>query len=488
MSIDSINFEETVRRSLIWLLLFSIPILLSMDPATDPDIWWHLRVGQWVIEHGQVPQVDVFSAYGAGKPWIAYSWLFDVIVFLLHRQFGLLGIVGFNVAMTLAIAFALYLAVRQASLPILAEVALVGTAIIAMAPIYTPRPWDFTILFFILELNCIFAARRYGEPQRLYILAPLFVLWANLHIQFVYGLAVFGLYIFELLLARIKIMVSTVSHDRAQTRLGKILLIFFACVVSTLINPYTFNVYKPVFEYVEFTGAFQIVTELLPLSFQNAPDWLVGLLLLAAAFVLGWQRRLSFFPTALLLLSAVLGIRARRDVWFAVVSAVLIITQLQSFLPLVGRYRWNWLNRVLVGVGLGVVILFIAHQREISTTRLQQLVKEIYPVDAVAFIREKRLPGPIYNHFNWGGYLIWALPEIPVSMDGRTNLHGDARISRAVDTWLGKNGWESDPELAKSRLVISHPKQVLAALLRADERFRLVYEDKTALVFIAKGS
>ena len=283
-------------------------------------------------------------------------------------------------------------------------------------------------------------------------------------------------------------MVSTVSHDRAQTRLGKILLIFFACVVSTLINPYTFNVYKPVFEYVEFTGAFQIVTELLPLSFQNAPDWLVGLLLLAAAFVLGWQRRLSFFPTALLLLSAVLGIRARRDVWFAVVSAVLIITQLQSFLPLVGRYRWNWLNRVLVGVGLGVVILFIAHQREISTTRLQQLVKEIYPVDAVAFIREKRLPGPIYNHFNWGGYLIWALPEIPVSMDGRTNLHGDARISRAVDTWLGKNGWESDPELAKSRLVISHPKQVLAALLRADERFRLVYEDKTALVFIAKGS
>ncbi|HET9297511.1 MAG TPA: hypothetical protein VFP18_11515, partial [Candidatus Binatia bacterium] len=109
MPAESINFEESFRRSLIWLLLFSIPIILSMDPPIDPDIWWHLRVGQWIVEHGRVPYVDVFSSYGAGKPWIAYSWLFDVLVFFLHRQFGLLGIVAFNVAMALAIAVALYL-------------------------------------------------------------------------------------------------------------------------------------------------------------------------------------------------------------------------------------------------------------------------------------------------------------------------------------------------------------------------------------------
>lgn len=487
MPAESINFEESFRRSLIWLLLFSIPILLSMDPPIDPDIWWHLRVGQWIVEHGRVPYVDVFSSYGAGKPWIAYSWLFDVLVFFLHRQFGLLGIVAFNVAMALAIAVALYLSVRQVSLPILAEVALVGTAIIAMAPIYTPRPWAFTILFFILELNCIFAALRHGQARPLYYLAPLFVLWANLHIQFVYGLAVFGLYILELLLARIKIIGSPIPSNRAQPHLRNVLLAFSACIVATLITPYNFNLYKPVFEYVVFTGVFQIVTEFFPLSFQSAPDWLVGLLLLASAFVLGWQRRLLIFPTALLLLSAFLGIRARRDVWFPVVSAVLIITQLQIFFPIVERYRWNWLNRVMVGVGLCVAIFFIAHQREISTTKLQQLMKETYPVDALTFIKEKRYAGPLYNHFNWGGYLIWALPEIPVSIDGRTNLHGDARISRSVNTWLGK-GWESDPELAQSRLVISHPKHVLASLLRADERFRLVYEDNTALVFVANGS
>ncbi len=488
MSIQSIDAAATVRRSVIWLLLFSIPVLVSMEPVTDWDIWWHLRVGQWILAHGQVPHVDVFSAYGAGKPWIAYSWLFEVLVFLLHRQFGLLGIVGFNVAMTLAIAVALYISVRQASLPILAEVALVGTAVIAMVPIYTPRPWAFTVLFFVLELHCIFTARRLRQPWRLYFLAPLFVLWANLHIQFIYGLAVFGLYIGELLLARIQALVSPVSRDGAQPQLGKIVPIVFACLVSTLINPYGFKIYQPVFEYIEFTGAFQIVSELLPLSFVNVADWLVGWLLLVAVFVLGWQRRWLAFPSALLLASAVLGMRARRDVWIAAVSAVMIIAQLRSFLPCVERCRWNWLNFGLVGVGLSVTILVVAHQWEISTARLQQAVKNIYPVDAVAYIKEKRLTGPLYNHFNWGGYLIWALPEMPVSMDGRTNLHGDDRIIRSVDTWLGRTGWESDPELARSRLVIAHPKQPLASLLRADERFRLVYEDKTALLFVAKGS
>ena len=110
----------------------------------------------------------------------------------------------------------------------------------------------------------------------------------------------------------------------------------------------------------------------------------------------------------------------------------------------------------------------------------------VEPIDEPGGGRRVRLrePNGYQIEVVWG---VEALPEIPVSIDGRTNLHGDARISRSVDTWLGK-GWESDPELAQSRLVISHPKNVLASLLRADKRFRLVYEDNTALVFVATGS
>ena len=70
--------QETVRRVLILIGLYAIPAIFVMTPITDPDIWWHLRTGQWIVEHGAVPMTDPFSSYGMGKPWIAYSWLFEI--------------------------------------------------------------------------------------------------------------------------------------------------------------------------------------------------------------------------------------------------------------------------------------------------------------------------------------------------------------------------------------------------------------------------
>src|SRR5919197_4765573 len=67
-------------RLLMLFALYAIPVVVALCPVAvpvlDPDIWWHLRVGQWVVEHGTVPQTDPFSQ--AGRPWVAYSWLYEV--------------------------------------------------------------------------------------------------------------------------------------------------------------------------------------------------------------------------------------------------------------------------------------------------------------------------------------------------------------------------------------------------------------------------
>jgi hypothetical protein len=70
-------------------------------------------------------------------------------------------------------------------------------------------------------------------------------------------------------------------------------------------------------------------------------------------------------------------------------------------------------------------------------------------------------------------------------MDGRMNVHGDQRIERSVKTWSGLKGWESDPELMKARLVIGDANHALTNLMRTDSRFKFVYEDDVAVVFIA---
>jgi len=485
MPASVVNSEKTFRRLIIVALLYCIPASQAMAPLVDPDIWWHLRTGQWIVEHAQVPATDPFSAYGMGNHWIAYSWLFEVLVYGLFTKFGLIGILVFTVAMSLLIALALHSALRRAELPFIVEVFLVAAGLGAMIKMISPRSWLFSILFFTVELSILFHVRRTNKIASLLALPPLFALWANLHMQFIYGLAVLGLFLAEVLLSQLSSFTPAARRPDISPR--RISLLLLTCLVATLITPYHFRVYIPIFEVVGQTGAFQLILELLPIFFRDLADWLALGLAIVAAFVLGWQRAWLPFPTLLLLMGTFLAFRARRDVWVLVLAALFIISEFGWFVRTEPSYGLTKLRAICVIVALTVTIYLIGLRRQISEQQLESVVEQTFPVAAVKFINEKNYSGPLYNHFNWGGYLIWALPKLLVSMDGRMNVHGDRRIERSVNTWSGLKGWESDPELMKARLVIGGVNDALTNLMRMDSRFRLVYEDAIAVVFVTSA-
>src|SRR5262245_39076169 len=120
--------ETVVRRIVLFALLYSLAPFEAMLPVSDFDIWWHLRVGEWIASNHTVPYQDYFSAYGSGKPWIAYSWLFEVLMYTLHAHLGLLGIVLFTVSMAVAITLAVHRLARLEQPPIIVEVALTAAA------------------------------------------------------------------------------------------------------------------------------------------------------------------------------------------------------------------------------------------------------------------------------------------------------------------------------------------------------------------------
>jgi hypothetical protein len=395
-----------------------------------------------------------------------------------------MGILIFTVSISFLIALVLHSALRWSRLPFIAEVFFVAVALGAMSSLLSPRPWLFSILFFTVELFVLFHVRRTDKIAPLLALPPLFVLWANLHIQFIYGLAVVGLFLVEALLSQLPSL-SLYPRHRPNISLGRVSLVFLACLIATLITPYHFRLYTPIFEYIGQTGAFQVIMELLPLSFRSHTDWLVIGLTIVAAFVLGWQRAWLPFPTLLLLMGTFLAFRARRDVWVLVLAAVFIISEFGRFAKSEPSFGFTKLRTICVIVLLTVAIYLIGLRRQISEQQLENVVGRQFPAAAVKFINEKNYSGPLYNHFNWGGYLIWALPRLLVSMDGRTNLHGEQRIERSFNTWSGLRGWQSDPELMKARLIIGGTNDALTNLIRQDSRFKLVYEDAIAAVFVA---
>ena len=121
-----------------------------------------------------------------------------------------------------------------------------------------------------------------------------------------------------------------------------------------------------------------------------------------------------------------------------------------------------------------------------SVGEQQRKIAATFPSAAVEFVKEKGLPGPLFNDYDWGGYLIWSLPEIPVSMDGRALLHGTRRLERSADTWEAHEDWRSDSELQKARLIIGPVNAPLCAVLRMDPQYQLAYEDRVASVFVRR--
>jgi hypothetical protein len=476
--------ETTCRRLLLLIALFTLAVTAAMHPILDPDIWWHLRTGAWIVEHGNVPTTELYSRYGMGKPWVAYSWLFEVLIYGLYWAFGPVGLVLYTTSAALMIAVALHALVRRFEPRFPITVALTALGLCSFMPHMQPRPWLLTILFYIIELDILMAARRSGDTRRLFLLPPLFALWANVHIQFVYGLFVLCLAIIESIINGL-LCRSQVGDEGKSIPASCLLTVMAASTVMTLATPYHLSLYQTVFELIGDTGPFNYVEELLALKFRSLSDWCILATALGGVFVLGWRREVRPFPYLLLAAGAFLSFRARRDVWFVVVAAIAIMATGRSTAADTQRFGLTKRQGLLVSGALVVMLVVVGWRQNITEHHLEAVLSENYPVAAAAVVEARGYPGPLYNHFNWGGYLIWRLPHLPVAMDGRTNVYGDARIMRAVATWTGKPGWDTDAELAAARVVIASVDWPLAALLRLDTRFKLAYEDAVAAVFVA---
>jgi len=444
----------------------------------DPDIWWHLRTGQWIVQHGTVPTVDSFTSSEAGRPWIAYSWLFDVVVYGLYAAVGIRGLLVYEFLLVLATLLALLHLVTPGEPRPTRAAALTAVAFLAMTGLFGPRSFLVSIVFFAVVVRSVLVAYRSGRARTLFLLVPLFAVWANVHVQFIYGLAILAFVTADVAVAR-----WWERRDISPLPLRTLIVVDAACVAATLLTPYHVHLYRVLFGLGRQTGVYSLIIELRAAQFVGLHDWAALGLALAAAFALGRGGH----PRFLVLLFAIgvwVSFRSNRDVWFLVVcaTAILVTTETRPAVTV----PWSHSRRARLTAAVAVTVVFVVLLVTRSRATLEAKTSEVFPDAAAATIQTGHHPGPLYNHFNWGGYLIWRLPELPVSMDGRSNLHGDDRIVRSMRTWAGLRGWQDDPELSAAGVVIASTEMPLASLLQHDARFQQIYGDTIARVFVAR--
>lgn len=480
------------------LVVFLGILAMATHVSIDSDTWWHLRAGQWMLENQQIIREDVFSYTSLGKPWQYPGLWVQVLMFGIYDWFGPGGL---NLWVSLSVVSIFAIVWKSMEGNDLFKAAILMLAAISSAIYWAARPYLvsyllFAIYFYLLE-------RFYREDKgKLWLLPILMVVWVNSHGGFLAGFILWGPYFVQSaadwLLAK-----RNNQQDQVpiyQKKLLHFIWIGLAMLVGTLVNPQGINLWSLPFTTVSRQAEQLFIAEWQSPDFHN-PTLLpfAWMLVISLVFLGGAKKRLKGYELLLMAGFGLLGLISIRNIFFFVIVAPAILSRS-------GRNLFEELGKDFkirleldfskppgrLGSGLNIILVlivgFVAVVRVVSflpESVNQDEFSSQFPTAAVDFIQSENLQGRMFNTYNYGGYLIWTLPEYPVFVDGRADLHQDEIIMTWYRVINGSDEWEQVFAEWDIHLVLVEPGAPLLSQLK-ESGWRLVYQDDLAVVAVSQ--
>jgi len=350
------------------------------------------------------------------------------------------------------------------------------------SPLFGIRPQMITFLFASIYIALLSRFARDGRSRSLWWMPPMMLLWVNFHAGYAIGLALIGLY-----------MIS-VALDGSWKLLRPLALVLFASTAMVPLNPNGLRMFWYPYETLTSKAMAGLILEWASPDFHKVMFLPLAALLLALLGALALSEKRARAGELLVLLVTGFGaLRSGRHIpIFALVATPVLARHLWNLMV---TRRWDrWFTKPEVpatGVALAINFLFLLAPATLGAARVwhfaahqQSYEAKNYPVAAVDFLRERRLPAPLYNEYGWGGYLIRRLyPDYRVYIDGRADVYGDAFMIEAFKTQDGGTRWHEPLDRLAIRTVLVSPDVPLASLLRSDGEWHKVYEDEQAVIF-----
>jgi hypothetical protein len=399
------------RIVLVWFLIALIFFIRSYI-FLDPDFGWHIRMGKIISETGTVPAVDLFTYTMPGYTYIDHEWLTDLLIFKTYKYLGYFGLsLVFTFLMTTTIWFGLNnkifnnVKIKHVPLPNKMLLSILFIIAAAFSDQFGVRPQ--VISWFLLSL-LLFLLPFLNKFKILnFLLLPYFVLWANLHGEFVLGLAV--------------IMFVLLRGSRGTVKALINILVIFMSTVATLVNPFGFKLWEEVFGTVSSKPLHLNIAEWEPF-FRTLNVGFIIIAVISLVFIFKYASKLSKPYTVLVLTLFAMSLVAAINIpLFVVCSTPLVIRSLSMLYEDSKRIKYGVKHLVVVTnwfFGFSVILYILSSVISVKNAyKLSEI--SYYPGKAIQFLSLNPQSGEMFSVYNWGGYLIWKFPQKKVFIDGR---------------------------------------------------------------------
>jgi len=464
--------------------LLVIAVLTVRSRFDDPDLWWNLKTGEVIWTSHTIPVTDLFSYTTNHHAWIPHEWLSQLFIYGAYRLGGFTGLMVLLCVLTSTLLVAGYalcsLYSGNSKVGLLGALTIWLFATVGLAI----RAQMFGYIFLIVELLLIQLGRT-RSPRWFWGLPVLFAVWVNCHASFMLGL-IAGVAIWGSSLVRFSAGSLLPGHwdaERRRTLAGALLL----SLMALFLNPVGIKlILYPFDTMLNMPLLLASVAEYAPLEMASGRGIaLMAVLLLSFGLVMTNRSQLYWDEFILLGLGTWLAVSHMRMLFvFGILAAPILTRQLAASWDEYDAEKDRiGLNAAFVALALAVVYLGFP-----SRANLREQVEEQSPVKAVEFIKANHLSGPMLNAHGFGGYLMWAAPEHPVFLDGRTDVFEKTGVLREFGDWATL---QNDPSLLLNKYGIKfcllNPEAPMVRVLPLLPEWKIIYSDSNSVI-IARAS
>lgn len=497
-------------------LAFLLPALLLFTRMagtkilfSDGDTGWHIRTGQWILQHAAVPTQDLFSFTKPQAAWFAWEWGWDVLFALVHQVWGLGG-VGFISVLLLGLsALLLYRLVVRACKNEVLSFFVTTVAVCGSTGHWLARPHLFSWVFFLVFLHLLRDAEE-GRKKALLWLPLLTIVWTNMHAAFFIGIAAVLTTALGVALETCWLPAVADAEQPTWAALGAAmasrakpyLLCAGACLAASFINPYTWRLHWHIAHYLTDSKLLDNIQEFQSTSFHGGAAIFFELMLLAAGAAVLWSLRSGKVTASLLLLcwGHLALVSARNVSFFLMAAAAPVAALLHALIRRAGRARlvgsffttlqeictefrgFERIKRVhfiSLLATMALAVLFASGQKGFAS----EFNPDIFPHQAIPVI-ESSSARRIFTYDQWGDYLIYRLyPARKVFVDGRSDFYGADFELSTLHLLEGGFDWSKQLRHFAVDMVIVKPNAPLSTLLKTAPGWKLLFDDGRVLIF-----
>lgn len=461
----------------------------------DADLGWHLKYGEYFFQNHKILRDNIFSEEMPNFKFANHSWLSDLLIYLVFNTGGFFGLAVFS-STVLTLIF--YFFSKAANLTLLQEAFIFPLLLLFEAPLFRSS-FRSQFLSFLATGILLYLLSRNDKKSLLFI-PPLFLIWANVHGQFIMGLGLLLLWIILKLTSDFfKDQKSLFKNVVAMKDYSKLIydakifgIIFLLSILAISANPFRVDliaIYNEVFRQTKNPLQQYIVewsaVEDYSLFWWYLYVWLfligIGSLIIIYKKKL-WDYSFYIFISFILLF---LSFPIRRYIWVTFLISIPLIKPFFDLIP-----QKIFLRNILINL---MIILLIVY---ISVIKIPDLIKIKWDWQdycyhrscskaSAEFLQSYTNYSRLFSDYNWGGWLIWNYPKIKPLIDGRMPFWEESGYS-AFKNYIGIENNIKDIDQTKYDLVYISPfKPVALRLLKLVEegKWEILYQDSRAFIF-----